>query len=68
MVQNQKNMHKGIQDTMRQAWPDFLASGIPFSVDVENMGEYRAPVDQFARSKPANAAYQSLWQEVQNRL
>ncbi len=68
MVQSQKNMHKGIQDTMRQAWPDFLTSSIPFSVDVENMGEYRAPVDQFAHNKPANAAYQSLWQEVHRRL
>ena len=68
MVQQQKSMHKNTQDTLRQGKPAFLNTVIPFSADVENMGEYRAPLDVFARSKPANLAYKDLWQEVKSRL
>lgn len=68
MVQQQKSMHKNTQETLRQGKPAFLNTLIPFSADVENMGEYRAPLDVFARSKPANLAYKDLWQEVESRL
>jgi len=68
LVQNQKSMHKNTQDNLRQSHPNFLKTVIPFSADVENMGEHRAPVDQFARSKPANTAYRDLWQEVSHHL
>lgn len=68
MVQQQKSMHKNTQDTLRQGKPAFLNTVIPFSADVENMGEYRAPLDVFARSKPANLAYKDLWQEVKAKL
>lgn len=68
MVQQQKSMHKNTQENLRQGKPAFLNTLIPFSADVENMGEYRAPLDVFARSKPANLAYKDLWQEVESRL
>lgn len=68
LVQNQKSLHKNLQDSLRRAYPEFLQTAIPFSADIENMGEYRAPVDQFARNKPANAAYQALWKEVSIKL
>ncbi|MBE0507425.1 MAG: ParA family protein [Marinospirillum sp.] len=68
MVQQQKSMHKNTQETLRQGKPAFLDTVIPFSADVENMGEYRAPLDVFARSKPANLAYKDLWQELKSKL
>ena len=68
MVQAQKSMHKSTEEQMRGAHPAFLQTVIPFSADVENMGDHRAPVDVFARSRPANKAYQSLWLEVKQQL
>ena len=68
MVQQQKSLHRTTQTNLRQSYPRFLQTQIPFSADVENMGEHRAPVDQFARTKPANIAYQQLWKEVASHL
>ncbi|WP_404419627.1 ParA family protein [Marinospirillum sp.] len=68
LVQNQKSMHKNTQESLRSKHSGFLKTVIPFSADVENMGEHRAPVDQFARTKPANTAYRELWQEVSRYL
>lgn len=64
MVQGQKALHKKTMEEMRQAHGNFLEASIPFSVDVENMGEQRAPVDIYARTRPANKAYMALWKEI----
>ncbi|PCK09116.1 MAG: cobyrinic acid a,c-diamide synthase [Alteromonadaceae bacterium] len=64
MVQGQKNLHHRTMDTMRSRYKSFMKAFIPFSIDVENMGEYRAPVDVYARSRPANRAYVDLWKEM----
>ncbi len=64
MVQIQKNMHKSTIETLRGEYKRFLKSTIPYSSDVEKMGEYRAPVDTYARSRPANKAYFDLWKEL----
>lgn len=64
MVQGQKALHKKTMEDMRAQHSNFLDAVIPFSVDVENMGEQRAPVDVFARSRPANRAYVALWKEM----
>ena len=63
MVQSQKNLHKMTMATMSEKYA-FLNSIIPYSVDVENMGEHKAPIDVFAKLKPANFAYIKLWTEV----
>lgn len=64
MVQNQKALHKKTMDDMRAEYKNFLDTVVPFSVDIENMGEQRAPVDVYARSRPANKAYFELWKEI----
>lgn len=64
MVQIQKNLHKHTIERMRDRHKRFLLTEIPFSKDVENMGEYRAPIDCFARTRPANRAYQALFEEI----
>ena len=63
MVQSQKNLHKLTMETMSSKYA-FLNSIIPYSADVENMGEHKAPIDVFAKLKPANFAYIKLWTEV----
>lgn len=64
MVQSQKTLHKSTIDSMRTRYKTFLNTSIPYSTDIEKMGEHRAPVDTFAKSKPANRAYIELWDEV----
>jgi len=63
MVQSQKNLHKMTMETMSGKYA-FLNSVIPYSADVENMGEHKAPIDVFAKLKPANFAYIKLWTEL----
>lgn len=64
MVQAQKALHKKTMESMRSRYKTFLKTNIPFSIDVESMGEHRAPVDIYAKNRPANKAYQALWKEV----
>jgi chromosome partitioning protein len=65
MVQAQKSLHKTTMEGMSSRYKMFLNSAIPYSSDIENMGEHKAPVDVFAKSKPANIAYINLWSEVE---
>ncbi len=64
MVQAQKGLHKRTMESMRSRYKLFMNTSIPFSIDIENMGEHRAPVDTYARNKPANKAYFTLWKEM----
>jgi len=64
MVQAQKALHKKTMENMTNQYKQFLKTQIPFSIDIERMGEHRAPVDTYARSKPANRAYFELWKEM----
>ena len=64
MVQVQKTMHKSTMESLAKSYKRFLKTPIPYSSDIEKMGEYRAPVDIYARNRPANKAYVSLWKEL----
>jgi len=64
MVQTNKNLHKKTMVNMQRQHKNFMNTHIPFSIDIENMGEHRAPVDVYARNRPANKAYFELWKET----
>jgi chromosome partitioning protein len=68
MVQAQKSMHKTLMKSMSNRYSRFLKTRIPFSADIENMGEYRSPVAVFAKHRPANQAYIALWQEMEKKI
>ena len=65
MVQAQKTLHQATMQAMSARYKRFLSAAIPYSADIEKMGEHKAPVDVFAKSKPANIAYIELWAEVE---
>ncbi len=67
MVQAQKSLHKATMDAMATRRKVFLQTTIPYSSDIEKMGQHKAPVDLFARSTRANAAYAKLWAEISNK-
>lgn len=64
MVQNQRALHKKTMKSMTDRYRRFLQTSIPFSVDIEMMGEHQSPIDTYARNRPANKAYFSLWKEM----
>ena len=68
MVQRQQQMHAGTMARLRERNKRLLETVIPFSADIEKMGEFRAPVGEFTRSRPAFIAYRNLWNEIRGSL
>lgn len=68
MVQARKSLHQQTMKRMRSRHKRFLGTEIPFSKDVENMGEHRAPIDVYAPQKPANLAYRKLYKDLRRQL
>lgn len=69
MVQKQKSLHAQTIKDMRKGYPKrFVPSVIPFATEIEKMGVNRAPVLDFAGSKPAAKAYRDLFGDVLERL
>ena len=64
MVQNSKRLHRDLIEELRQTFPRFLKTEIPFSVDVENMGVHRKPLLAEAARQSSAEAYRSLCQEI----
>jgi cellulose biosynthesis protein BcsQ len=67
MVDRRKRMHLEIMERLPRE-QDILVSHIPYASDVERMGVFRAPVQDFAAKSPAALAYRELWGEVRGRL
>ena len=67
MVQAQKSLHKSTMEAMSTRRKVFLKATIPYSSDIEKMGQHKAPVDLFARSTAANDAYRKLWSEISRK-
>lgn len=68
MVQKQKHMHAEAEERLRKQNKRMFKTNIPFSADIEKMGEHRAPVGEFAKNRPAFTRYKSLWGEVNESL
>ncbi len=63
MTDLRKNMHNEI---MEQLYKDkkFFQNYIPYLSDVEKMGVYQEPIEEFARSSYAAKCYSELWMEI----
>jgi len=68
MMQRQKQMHQDASERLRKEYKRLLKTKIPFSADIEKMGEHRAPVGDFAKNRPAFINYRNLWTEVRASL
>ena len=68
MIQRQKQMHQGAAERLKKQYKRLLKTPIPFSADIEKMGEHRAPVGEFAKNRPAFLNYRNLWNEVKASL
>jgi hypothetical protein len=47
---------------------EMLGAAVPYSEEVERMGEERNPVAVFAPASAGTVAYQALWFDVKRRL
>jgi cellulose biosynthesis protein BcsQ len=67
MVDLRKNMH---HETMEELYKDkrFFENYIPYLSDVEKMGAYQAPLEEFARSSYAARCYRDLWEEIKEGI
>ncbi|MER2491822.1 ParA family protein [Catenovulum sediminis] len=68
MVQKQKHLHAETMQRLFKEYPQFLPTHIPFSADVEKMGEHRMPLGEFASGKPVFTAYHDLWRNLRDKL
>jgi cellulose biosynthesis protein BcsQ len=68
MVDRRKRMHQEIMEELPGTFPEMLKEYIPYSSDVERMGEFRAPLGDYDRKGPAMLAYTALWQEVKSHF
>jgi chromosome partitioning protein len=65
MVQSGKSLHRTTRVALREKFPGFLQSEIPFASAVERMSAYRQPlVDSTSQTCPAVLAYRALCAEV----
>lgn len=68
MVDGRKRMHRElISEAQAKGWR-LLRATIPYLSHIEQMGVHRAPVETFAATSPAAAAYRALWQETQRQI
>lgn len=67
-VDRRKGMHRQLVEALPRERASMLTSYIPSSVDVERMGQHRAPVPVFAPTSASALAYAMLWGEVKGRL
>jgi chromosome partitioning protein len=63
MADLRKNMHKEIMDLLYKD-KRFFEHYIPYLSDVEKMGIYRQPIEEYARSSYAAECYRDLWVEI----
>ncbi|MDX1742410.1 MAG: AAA family ATPase [Ruegeria sp.] len=67
MVQRRKTLHLETMEKMRKLYKKrFLQAEVPFAADIERMGQNRAPVSIYAGRSVASAAYQGLFDELEN--
>jgi chromosome partitioning protein len=63
MVEKRKKMHAQCLQTVREKYPSFLETYIPYRSEIEQMGIHRRPLVVKRNKSTARLAYQSLWNE-----
>ena len=68
MVDRRKQMHRSIVDSPPGYMENLLATDIPYNSIVERMGDYRAPLGEFAPNSRSALCYEDLWIDVKQQL
>jgi chromosome partitioning protein len=68
LVDRRKSLHRSICEHPPALLSGMLRTTIPYATEVEQMGEHRAPLGEFAARSRAALAFETLWQEIQRRV
>ncbi|SOC00695.1 cellulose biosynthesis protein BcsQ [Alloalcanivorax xenomutans] len=68
MVDRRRALHLDLLVKRPPIMRNSLQTWIPYSTHVEQMGDHRAPVAEFAPHTPAAHAYRALWFELLDRI
>lgn len=68
MVDRRRSLHKEVIAATRAEFPNMLATEVPYWSEIERMTQRRAPIPAFAPASAAAVIYQSLWDEVAERM
>ena len=69
MVDVRRSLHRQVMSRLRQIhYLEMLGAAVPFSDEVERMGEERNPVAVYAPASAGALSYQALWFDVKRRL
>jgi chromosome partitioning protein len=68
MVDRRRLLHLEMVASPPAAMRGGLHTVVPYSTHVEQMGEHRAPIGEFASHTPAARAYRHLWFELADKL
>ena len=68
MIDRRKNLHKALQRSVPEQYPQLLPVTIPYASAIERMGVERAPLPVYASKSAITDAFQQLWRVLQNRL
>jgi chromosome partitioning protein len=64
MVDRRRKIHREIVSELTGVRPGVLATEVPAAAAFEQMGVWRAPIEQVAARSAAAAAYRELWREL----
>lgn len=68
MVDIRRQLHRDLVKQPPDELKRLLPAIIPYSSAIEKMGQFRAPVNVYARSHPAAIAYENLYQQIMQVL
>ncbi len=68
MVDGRKRLHREVMERLRTRWTSVLETSIPAAAEIERMGLERDSVVAYAPEGRAALAYESLWNDVRQRL
>lgn len=68
MVDRRRQLHCTLVSEFATTHPEVLRSFIPYTSQVERMGEHRAPIQTFAATSPGARAFAALWAAVCQRI
>ena len=68
MVDGRRQLHRDLVTQFAKEHPEVLRSFIPYTSQVEKMGEQRAPVPTFAPTSPGARAFGALWGVICERI
>ena len=67
MVEIRKSVHQNIMKELIRNMPNLCSSSIPFMADVEKMGIYKKPLEDFSTNSKAAASFRALWKEIEKK-